>query len=813
MSDATALLRYRPVQRSVRPPRAVALVCAEGDWRADLLRMMECYSRTWGGDGNGLAAASSAWDIAEPFWPLLTELDADHWAVFHRTRRGLRMSDPAAYEAQVAADVAAWVAAHDTTEAQARELFETEQILSESGIGRVPAALSERIRNRLAPLSSQQVAVHAAYKADEPPSHGLVDMCQLTYRPARSIEVDLDGLPPSVQLLVAAKTGLLAPGHLARLEESGAVDRITVTVGVDELSQLLEFAWTGQVDMIIPRLSSAIAGVEEGPIAPAYAAADFLADTPFAQSRLGCNWFTRIRPGLDDEPVVVVCGDSAEDFCYAFTRQRVVGNTYWLPTEPGMGDDTAGRVLRETLTRVLSRFAVAPTDNRPVLLSSLTLTSAQLEQLLAELSATIWGHDFNTGSAGALDVRTCDAGELPVRRNLVLLDNAHFGDSLHEPFLGAELARSIEIPLPSEAEGLRPESCRWQVDMEASDNILPARWSLHPILTVGDALSHWAARSSTSGISVDSHGRGFVFGGSPLSQMLVQVRLRFPAATEIFSTLLAGSGVTIEESDKGRYTRRMIELWGDLATLATDLRTGPTGSLLTSWVSGAVDGDLGRIHQGRKYLRLKDVSQIADLSENESRQLLDRYQHRSIVTRGLVLKCGLCAGTSFYRLEDVGPDFRCQRCRQENEIVRAAWNGPEEPEWFYGLDEVAYQGLRSNIHVPLLALAEISKSARSFLHMPEVVVHRPGRDDIEVDIWAIVDGRILIGEAKKADQLETTARRETQRCAALRDLVTDLTADEFVMATASTQWADRSRTNVDRTIGAVVPIRWLTDQR
>ena len=54
--------------------------------------MMECYSRTWGGDGNGLAACSADWKIAQPFWTLLTAFDADYWAVFQPTRRGLQIS-------------------------------------------------------------------------------------------------------------------------------------------------------------------------------------------------------------------------------------------------------------------------------------------------------------------------------------------------------------------------------------------------------------------------------------------------------------------------------------------------------------------------------------------------------------------------------------------------------------------------------------------------------------------------------------------------------------------------------------------------
>lgn len=108
VDDAQPSLRYRLVQRRIRPPRAVTVICEEGDWRSDAMRMLECYSRTWGGDGNGLVACTADWDIAEPAWKLLASFDADHWIVFVRNRRALKMADPAAYDKLLAADVKAW---------------------------------------------------------------------------------------------------------------------------------------------------------------------------------------------------------------------------------------------------------------------------------------------------------------------------------------------------------------------------------------------------------------------------------------------------------------------------------------------------------------------------------------------------------------------------------------------------------------------------------------------------------------------------------------------------------------------------------
>lgn len=93
--------------------------------------------------------------------------------------------------------------------------------------------------------------------------------------------------------------------------------------------------------------------------------------------------------------------------------------------------------------------------------------------------------------------------------------------------------------------------------------------------------------------------------------------------------------------------------------------------------------------------------------------------------------------------------------------------------------------------------------------MPEALVRAPGSDDMEVDLWAIADGQIIIGEAKKNDRLESTAARERARCTALRALAQAMTADKFVMATSSPQWCDRTRQNVTALIHPTTPVHWL----
>jgi hypothetical protein len=412
-------LQFRLTQQSVRPPRAVTLVRSADNWQVDLLQMMECYSRTWGGDGNGLAACSPNWELPAPFWPLLSGFDPDHWVYFQRTRRSLQLSDPDAYEALLAADVARFVNDLGWAEPDARESLASDDYLSGSDPDHFPTALDERIRRWFAPLSSPHMAIRGPYTADEPPPPGLVDMCKLTYRPDRTTILDTSSLPLSIQLLISARAGGLAPSHRRYLADGRNSTLRTRKVDDQNLTLALELAWAGHIDPIY-RPTAAQDGL---------AAEHLLDEVPLGQSRLGCKWMTKLRPGLEREPAVVICGDTAEDFCYAFTRQRVVGNTYWMPMEPDFADQELGKVLRETLARALHSHYRRPAGNRLILLSSLSIAVDDLPRMVELLQRTVWGGLFNNHEpGGGLTVDVCGPAELAAVRDVALLDQEHFGD-------------------------------------------------------------------------------------------------------------------------------------------------------------------------------------------------------------------------------------------------------------------------------------------------------------------------------------------------------------------------------------------------
>src|SRR5437879_9021722 len=82
---------------SVRPGRVATFVADEDIWRPKAMRMLEVYSRKWGGAGDIIAPLKDGTVVA-PFWRILSDFDPDWLGFYTSTRRGRQMADPAAFE-------------------------------------------------------------------------------------------------------------------------------------------------------------------------------------------------------------------------------------------------------------------------------------------------------------------------------------------------------------------------------------------------------------------------------------------------------------------------------------------------------------------------------------------------------------------------------------------------------------------------------------------------------------------------------------------------------------------------------------------
>jgi membrane protein implicated in regulation of membrane protease activity len=60
--------------------------------------------------------------------------------------------------------------------------------------------------------------------------------------------------------------------------------------------------------------------------------------------------------------------------------------------------------------------------------------------------------------------------------------------------------------------------------------------------------------------------------------------------------------------------------------------------------------------------------------------------------------------------------------------------------------------------------------------------------EVEIDVWAMIDGQIVIGEAKVVDRLEARQREERRKIANLARVASAATIDRFVLATSGEAW-------------------------
>jgi hypothetical protein len=309
---------------------------------------------------------------------------------------------------------------------------------------------------------------------------------------------------------------------------------------------------------------------------------------------------------------------------------------------------------------------------------------------------------------------------------------------------------------------------------------------------------------------------GFVVAGSSVEQALARPRLRVPDGREVFDALLARVGLRCEDSAAGRYTQATIDLWGGLQPLADDLRRPSTRDLLRAYFSKEPSDDSGILltSRGRRFLSFDQASRVSGTKGADTRILLDAYVARRVLRRGLILQCRRCGYADWYPLEALGQTFSCGRCQHVSLIVQAAWKRPDdgEPNWYYDLDEVVYQALSHDVSAPVLALSKLAEGAQSILVRPEADVY-DGQDLLaEVDLWAIIDGRIVVGEAKTVDRLDLTRARERRVAARLASVAQTATADQVVLATTAPGWNQGSVAVMQRALErSGIPLRQLVD--
>lgn len=803
MAPSSSPLLHRSVSLWLRPIRTVTAFPAE-NWRIPARRMLEAYSRTWGGGGDILLPVDNHGNPRSDWLRILAAFDADVYATYQRSLRGRHLADPEGFEQWVDHECEKATAEGRSPEDLREFIFSDPEYRVPISNWRPAEPFIDFVEHWMSPGGHEGHIFSTVFTADAKVGGqaGVTDLADLHQEPKQIWTLTATDLPDDVQLLLDMRLGAVAPQFRDDMTKAG-VGFVDVTAGPDSLSVMLELAWTGS-SRSSAGWAEALAQVGEMAMGydPEVVRSEVHEKSPFKAGLMGCSWVARSSTEWRNRPIIIVAGDAADDFALAMALDRGWGNGIWFPSV--LLDDAFRSTALSTLGSAVMDRVRSGQVSTPLVVTSASHGPAA-NNLLDALTESIW--------AGRLpELTVADADRLELSEPRRLADLAHLNEIRTEPFLGPDHAGSLNPPLrPSLAQAREdPYACQWMVDVIVDGHKTPDRQVLKHLVRHGDAWAVDSVRPTVSGLAAKSHSDGFVSAGATFEQMLQRHRLRTPPAEEIFTALLNRSGYHLESSIAGRYTREALNRWGGLDEAVATLSDTDLYRILHVFTDSRGKTNLpkdkflpGTIVRRRRFMTIRDMASVAQIEPADLITRADALVVQGILRRGFLLKCSRCSLDDWYPFGSFSQSFQCARCGADQLLSSASWRHPEEePMVYYDLDEIVFQLLDNDGAVVLLALAQLRDDSTSFSFIPESdVIDEDGRLVGEVDLLAVADGDIVIGEAKRGKRLSNkSGKRDDKVANTLCEMAAAASADRLVLATASDAWAESTLERVNESL-------------
>jgi hypothetical protein len=798
MRDANS---FKVVHSSVRPMRVAVLVDAkETQWQDTCLRIIEYYSRLWGGAYN-LIIPTDGERIDERFWGILETFDPDHLVAYRKSGRDLFLSSPDQYERTLTAQLEGFLAtAGDSDPNWARG--EIDRGLKQSwisGFGIAPE-LQREIKIRLAPFYLENWIVEAAaISAGCIPRYPLTDLPNIvlnTDHPELFGEIEVPGneIP---RLWFTAVSGSFDANMTKTLEQIGLLQDKYI-LGENDLHALIELTVTGAISKARAfRSSSDSLSRLDGIL-------------PYQLSMLQLGRYRSVKYAGFAEPMVLVAGNTLEDFCLYYCLSRLRDRVVWiLPsiTEGALASSS------EEPTRVEINFVseiqtegMSQNSQGGLACTSYSLTEPQLDMVINRLNAT---------GIGTLHSQIRKVADLQSLIRFPLVANER--DNLQRD-IPVQLANDTSLspfptPKPKNFHTVHPSEHRYITQLAVAQDAPPKHFHLGKWIIADH-------RYSTKEVRIGKEGPAYfcpnvAYFGGDIDTVLVRPRLHLPPLGKILAEIARTQGYECRPSDKGIYADESISKWGSLQEVCSYLRHENRRGLLERFLDAPkAPAELGLYlsDDRRRYL---DLSAITTQTGVNAAALVDELLSKQILYRGFILRCSYCRSTSWFSVAEIGQEFKCRRCGRNQIYTQSHLTTPNEPRWFYKLDELVYQGFRHGMAVSLLALDYIraTKSDNfSFATDREFWKRGSSRPESEADFCCVIDGTLTVGEAKKENQLGSSVSEENAKIKKYLHMVRGLSARQMVFATLSEAWSDRTIRNVAQAFGSMphVHVRFLT---
>ena len=217
-----------------------------------------------------------------------------------------------------------------------------------------------------------------------------------------------------------------------------------------------------------------------------------------------------------------------------------------------------------------------------------------------------------------------------------------------------------------------------------------------------------------------------------------------------------------EYSDKGKIGRRLIALGGyevlldpnaraAIAALVTPRSKTLLRELQRLREEGRPDEDLVELALtwgGTQQRRFRSVSELRGTVGLSGVASAERLCEQRWAERGFGINCEGCGVRSFVPLAETRPEGTCPACQAAQPYSKHPDSGA--PQLQYRLNGLIDRAEDQGVLTHLLAIAVLDEEHEHTYLLPGVILPFEGQPPREADIFGVVDGKVLAGEAKNS---------------------------------------------------------------
>ncbi len=365
----------------------------------------------------------------------------------------------------------------------------------------------------------------------------------------------------------------------------------------------------------------------------------------------------------------------------------------------------------------------------------------------------------------------------------------------------------FNTPKPKNFHFIDPREHRYITQLAVAREAPPKHFHLGCWLFPDHRLTTKDVRVGKDGPAYFCPGRMY-FGGD-IDTALIRPALRLPPLQKILLELARTQGYECRPSDKGIYADETIAKWGGLEEAARFLRFSHGKGFMDQFLDQSKSEPGKGVYLRDDRRRYLDYAAISAHFGDATANIIDELVSKRVLYRGFVFSCAYCRNSTWFSVAEISQDFTCKRCNRKQTYTKIHWKKPDEPAWFYKLDELVYQGYRHGMATSLLALNYLmAESSENFSFATDREFWKPDsqKAEAEADFFCVSDGVLTIGEAKKENRLGPSTSEENAVVKKYKLLSEGLSVRRFVLATLSEGWHPAT---TERVLAAFREMPWV----